>query len=108
MRMTALNILGEWASQFRKSHGKAAYDIATAAVVHTFACMLAGVPELSAEIIRKTITPWSSGPYRIAGGGDSNAPLPPARKERWGQVVTRLLGPEDLFLCITYTPSMWK
>jgi 2-methylcitrate dehydratase PrpD len=75
MRMTALNILGEWASQCGKSHGKAAYDIATAAVVDTFACMLAGAPELSAEIIRKTITPWSSGPCRIAGGGYSNAPF---------------------------------
>jgi hypothetical protein len=29
-----------------------------------------------------------------------------ARKEPWGQVVTRLLGPEGLLLGITYTPWM--
>jgi catechol 2,3-dioxygenase-like lactoylglutathione lyase family enzyme len=28
------------------------------------------------------------------------------RKEPWGQVVTRLLGPEGLLLGITYTPTM--
>ena len=30
------------------------------------------------------------------------------RKEPWGQVVTRLLGPEGLLVGITYTPSMRK
>jgi catechol 2,3-dioxygenase-like lactoylglutathione lyase family enzyme len=29
-----------------------------------------------------------------------------ARKEPWGQVVTRLLGPEGLLVGITHTPSM--
>jgi hypothetical protein len=29
-----------------------------------------------------------------------------ARKEPWGQTVTRLLGPEGLLVGITYTPSM--
>jgi catechol 2,3-dioxygenase-like lactoylglutathione lyase family enzyme len=29
-----------------------------------------------------------------------------ARKEPWGQIVTRLLGPEGLLIGITYTPSM--
>jgi catechol 2,3-dioxygenase-like lactoylglutathione lyase family enzyme len=31
-----------------------------------------------------------------------------ARKEPWGQVVTRLLGPEGLLVGITHTPSMRK
>ena len=30
------------------------------------------------------------------------------RKEPWGQVVTRLLGPEGLLVGITHTPSMRK
>jgi catechol 2,3-dioxygenase-like lactoylglutathione lyase family enzyme len=30
------------------------------------------------------------------------------RKEPWGQVVTRLLGPEGLLVGITHTRSMWK
>jgi len=30
------------------------------------------------------------------------------RKEPWGQVVTRLLGPEGLLVGITFTPSMRK
>jgi catechol 2,3-dioxygenase-like lactoylglutathione lyase family enzyme len=30
------------------------------------------------------------------------------RKEPWGQIVTRLLGPEGLLVGITYTPSMRK
>ena len=30
------------------------------------------------------------------------------RKEPWGQVVTRMLGPEGLLVGITHTPSMWK
>jgi catechol 2,3-dioxygenase-like lactoylglutathione lyase family enzyme len=29
-----------------------------------------------------------------------------ARKEPWGQIVTRLLSPEGLLLGVTYTPSM--
>lgn len=29
-----------------------------------------------------------------------------ARTEPWGQIVTRLLGPEGLLVGITYTPSM--
>jgi 2-methylcitrate dehydratase PrpD len=75
MRMTALNILGTWAAQCGKSHGIKAYEIAAAAVVDTMACMLAGAPELSAEIIRKTIATWGSGPCRIAGGSCSSAPF---------------------------------
>jgi catechol 2,3-dioxygenase-like lactoylglutathione lyase family enzyme len=31
-----------------------------------------------------------------------------ARKEPWGQVVTRLLGPEGLLVGITHTPAMRK
>jgi catechol 2,3-dioxygenase-like lactoylglutathione lyase family enzyme len=31
-----------------------------------------------------------------------------AQKEPWGQVVTRLLGPEGLLVGITYTPAMRK
>ncbi len=31
-----------------------------------------------------------------------------AQKEPWGQVVTRLLGPEGLLVGITHTPSMRK
>ncbi len=31
-----------------------------------------------------------------------------ARKEPWGQIVTRLLGPEGLLVGITLTPSMRK
>jgi hypothetical protein len=31
-----------------------------------------------------------------------------ARKEPWGQVVTRLLGPEGLLVGITYTPLIRK
>ena len=30
------------------------------------------------------------------------------RKEPWGQIVTRLLGPEGLLVGITHTPSMRK
>jgi catechol 2,3-dioxygenase-like lactoylglutathione lyase family enzyme len=30
------------------------------------------------------------------------------RKEPWGQVVTRLLGPENLLVGVTHTPSMRK
>jgi hypothetical protein len=30
------------------------------------------------------------------------------RKELWGQVVTRMLGPEGLLVGITHTPSMRK
>jgi hypothetical protein len=33
-------------------------------------------------------------------------PLVAMRKEPWGQVVTRLLGPEGLLVGITHTPSM--
>ena len=28
------------------------------------------------------------------------------RKEPWGQIVTRLLGPEGLLVGVTYTPAM--
>jgi catechol 2,3-dioxygenase-like lactoylglutathione lyase family enzyme len=30
------------------------------------------------------------------------------RKEPWGQIVTRLLGPEGLLVGVTYTPAMRK
>jgi catechol 2,3-dioxygenase-like lactoylglutathione lyase family enzyme len=33
-------------------------------------------------------------------------PLVATRKEPWGQVVTRLLGPEGLLVGITHTPAM--
>ncbi|HWE95192.1 MAG TPA: VOC family protein [Tepidisphaeraceae bacterium] len=35
-------------------------------------------------------------------------PLIATRKEPWGQIVTRLLGPEGLLVGITHTPSMRK
>jgi catechol 2,3-dioxygenase-like lactoylglutathione lyase family enzyme len=35
-------------------------------------------------------------------------PLVATQKEPWGQIVTRLLGPEGLLVGITHTPSMRK
>jgi hypothetical protein len=53
--------------------------------------------EFDVEDITEATTELSSRGYRL---------LVAERKEPWGQIVTRLLGPEGLLVGVTHTPSM--
>jgi catechol 2,3-dioxygenase-like lactoylglutathione lyase family enzyme len=53
--------------------------------------------EFDVEDIEKATAELKSQGYKL---------LVAARKEPWGQIVTRLLGPEGLLVGITHTPSM--
>jgi len=55
--------------------------------------------EFDVENIEKATAELKSRGYKL---------LVAMRKELWGQIVTRLLGPEGLLVGITYTPSMRK
>jgi catechol 2,3-dioxygenase-like lactoylglutathione lyase family enzyme len=55
--------------------------------------------EFDVENIEKSTAELKSQGYKV---------LVATRKEPWGQVVTRLLGPEGLLVGITHTPSMRK
>jgi hypothetical protein len=55
--------------------------------------------EFDVADIEKATPELKSQGYRLLVG---------ARAEPWGQVVTRLLGPEGLLVGITHTPSMRK
>ena len=55
--------------------------------------------EFDVENIEKATAELKSQGYKL---------LVALRKEPWGQVVTRLLGPEGLLVGITHTPSMRK
>jgi hypothetical protein len=58
-----------------------------------------GWVEFDVEDIEKATEELKSQGYKL---------LVATRKEPWGQVVTRLLGPEGLLVGITYTPAMRK
>lgn len=53
--------------------------------------------EFDVEDIDEATTELSSRGYRL---------LVAAKKEPWGQIVTRFLGPEGLLVGVTHTPSM--
>ena len=53
--------------------------------------------EFDVENITEATTELSSRGYRL---------LVAAKKEPWGQIVTRFLGPEGLLVGVTHTPSM--
>jgi Glyoxalase-like domain len=55
--------------------------------------------EFDVEDIEKATAELKSQGYKL---------LVATRKEPWGQIVTRLLGPEDLLVGITHTPLMRK
>jgi catechol 2,3-dioxygenase-like lactoylglutathione lyase family enzyme len=55
--------------------------------------------EFDVENIEKATAELKSQGYKL---------LVATRKEPWGQVVTRLLGPEGLLVGITHTPAMRK
>lgn len=55
--------------------------------------------EFDVENIEKATAELKSQGYKL---------LVALRKEPWGQVVTRLLGPEGLLVGVTHTPSMRK
>jgi catechol 2,3-dioxygenase-like lactoylglutathione lyase family enzyme len=55
--------------------------------------------EFDVEDIEKATAELKSQGYKL---------LVATRKEPWGQVVTRLLGPEGLLVGITHTPAMRK
>ena len=55
--------------------------------------------EFDVEDIEKATAELKSQGYKL---------LVANRKEPWGQIVTRLLGPEGLLVGITYTPAMRK
>jgi catechol 2,3-dioxygenase-like lactoylglutathione lyase family enzyme len=55
--------------------------------------------EFDVEDIEKATAELRSQGYKLLVG---------TQKEPWGQVVTRLLGPEGLLVGITHTPSMRK
>ena len=55
--------------------------------------------EFDVENIQKATAELKSQGYKL---------LVATRKEHWGQVVTRLLGPEGLLVGITHTPAMRK
>jgi len=55
--------------------------------------------EFDVENIEKATAELQSQGYKL---------LVSNRKEPWGQLVTRLLGPEGLLVGITYTPAMRK
>lgn len=55
--------------------------------------------EFDVEDIEKATAELKSQGYKLLVG---------MRKEPWGQVVTRLLGPEGLLVGLTHTPSMRK
>jgi catechol 2,3-dioxygenase-like lactoylglutathione lyase family enzyme len=55
--------------------------------------------EFEVEDIEKATAEMKSQGYKL---------LVAMRKEPWGQVVTRLLGPEGLLVGLTHTPSMRK
>lgn len=53
--------------------------------------------EFDVEDLEEATTELSSRGYRL---------LVAAKKEPWGQIVTRFLGPEGLLVGVTHTPSM--
>ncbi len=55
--------------------------------------------EFDVDDIEKATAELTSQGYKL---------LVATRKEPWGQIVTRLLGPEGLLVGITHTPSMRK